>query len=209
MDRYANRKFQATPSTIWREFYLQILSNFPEVAQGCFQKKYNAIEWSQNREHFDAWCKGMTGYPIVDAAMRCLNATGWMHNRNRMIVAMFLAKDLLLPWFWGEKYFMQQLVDGDLAANNGGWQWCAGVGTDAAPYFRIFNPITQGEKFDPEGAFIKQWVPELASFHGKNIHRPWDNGGHEKSSFGYPSRIVIHEEQRNQCLALYKAVVGS
>jgi deoxyribodipyrimidine photo-lyase len=143
---------------------------------------------------------------MVDAAMRCLNATGWMHNRNRMIVAMFLAKDLLLPWFWGEKYFMQKLVDGDLAANNGGWQWCAGVGTDAAPYFRIFNPIVQGERFDPQGAFIKQWLPELASLSASHIHRPWESPKFQTGQINYPARIVLHEEQRSRCLALYKKI---
>ena len=141
---------------IWREFYLQVLTNFPHVMKGAFRPEYNALKWSDNKEHFSAWCEGRTGYPIVDAAMHCLNATGWMHNRLRMIVAMFLTKDLMINWQWGERYFMQQLVDGDLAANNGGWQWSAGTGTDAAPYFRIFNPVTQAEKFDANGDFVRQ-----------------------------------------------------
>ena len=131
---------------IWREFYTQVLHNFPHVTKGAFRPEYDKLQWSDNQEHFAAWCEGRTGYPIVDAAMRCLNATGTMHNRLRMIVAMFLTKDLLINWQWGERYFMKQLVDGDMAANNGGWQWSAGTGTDAAPYFRIFNPVSQGEK---------------------------------------------------------------
>ncbi|MFM7100657.1 MAG: cryptochrome/photolyase family protein, partial [Verrucomicrobiota bacterium] len=146
---------------IWREFYVQILANFPHVVVGAFRPEYNRLDWPGSEDHFQAWCAGQTGYPIVDAALRCLNATGWMHNRLRMIVAMFLTKDLLVSWQRGERYFMQQLVDGDLAANNGGWQWSAGTGTDAAPYFRIFNPVSQGEKFDPEGTFIRRWIPEL------------------------------------------------
>lgn len=193
---------------IWREFYLQVLHNFPHVMKGAFRPEYNQLKWSDNHNHFDAWCAGMTGYPIVDAAMRCLNATGNMHNRLRMIVAMFLTKDLLIHWQWGERYFMQQLVDGDLAANNGGWQWSAGTGTDAAPYFRIFNPVSQGEKFDPQGEFVRRWVPELESLPGDVIHRPWE----DPLSLGrisYPPRIVRHEEQRPKCLAMFGAVKKS
>ena len=190
---------------IWREFYTQVLHNFPRVAQGAFRPEYDRLQWSENHDHFAAWCAGRTGYPIVDAAMRCLNATGTMHNRLRMIVAMFLTKDLLLSWQWGERYFMQQLVDGDLAANNGGWQWSAGTGTDAAPYFRIFNPVSQAEKFDPGGDFVRRWIPELAGFPGDLIHQPWKNLPLlEKSK--YPPRIVLHAEQRLKCLALFKAV---
>lgn len=136
---------------IWREFYLQGLHNFPHVTKGAFRPEFDVLRWSNNREQFQMWCDGMTGFSIVDAAMRCLNATGNLHNRLRMIVAMFLTKDLLLNWQWGERYFMQKLVDGDVAANNGGWQWSAGTGTDAAPYFRIFDPVSQGEKCDPKG----------------------------------------------------------
>ena len=190
---------------IWREFYTQVLSNFPHVTRGAFRPEYDALKWSDNIEHFQAWCQGMTGYPIVDAAMRCLNKTGWMHNRLRMIVAMFLSKDLMLPWQWGEKYFMKQLVDGDMAANNGGWQWSAGTGTDAAPYFRIFNPTSQAQKVDVDGNFVRLWVPELASLSGSSIHEPWKEPllpGRLK----YPERIVKHEEQREKCLAMFKAV---
>ena len=190
---------------IWREFYLQVLHHFPHVTRGAFRPEYDRVAWSDNQEHFQAWCEGRTGYPIVDAAMRCLNATGMMHNRLRMIVAMFLTKDLLLHWQWGERYFMRQLVDGDMAANNGGWQWSAGTGTDAAPYFRIFNPVTQGEKFDAEGKFVRQWIPELAAFPDDMIHQPWENPLLLSRSH-YPQRIVLHEEQRPKCLALFKAV---
>jgi deoxyribodipyrimidine photo-lyase len=190
---------------IWREFYLQVLHNFPHVTKGAFRPEYDELKWSANKEHFAAWCEGRTGYPIVDAAMRCLNSTGMMHNRLRMIVAMFLTKDLLIHWQWGERYFMKQLVDGDMAANNGGWQWSAGTGTDAAPYFRIFNPVSQGEKFDPEGTFVRRWVPELAEFPNDAIHQPWEHPLLSANS-KYPARVVLHEEQRTKCLAMFKAV---
>ena len=176
---------------IWREFYLQILANFPHVARGSFRREYDALDWENNTGHFEAWKAGHTGYAIVDAAMRCLNATGWMHNRLRMIVAMFLTKDLLVSWQWGERCFMQQLIDGDMAANNGGWQWSAGTGADAAPYFRIFNPITQSRKFDPDGAFIRQWLPEA------NPVDPHDF---------WKKPIVDHAAQRAKCLALYAKI---
>ena len=190
---------------IWREFYLQVLANFPHVMRGCFRPEYDALAWPGEEAHFTAWCEGRTGYPIVDAAMRCLNATGGMHNRLRMIVAMFLTKDLLISWQRGERYFMRQLVDGDLAANNGGWQWSAGTGTDAAPYFRIFNPVTQGEKFDPDGAFVRQWVPELATVAKDHIHAPWE-AGLLSGARNYPPPIVNHAVQRERCLAMFKAV---
>jgi deoxyribodipyrimidine photo-lyase len=146
---------------IWRDFYKHILYHFPHVETGCFRREYDALEWPNDQDLFEAWCEGRTGYPIVDAAMRQLNQTGWMHNRLRMITASFLTKDLLLNWRLGERYFMKQLLDGDLAANNGGWQWAAGTGTDAQPYFRIFNPASQTAKFDPEETFIRKYVPEL------------------------------------------------
>lgn len=188
---------------IWREFYLQILANFPHVASGSFRPEYDALQWEGTDAWFEAWCAGRTGYPIVDAAMRCLNATGWLHNRLRMIVAMFLTKDLLLSWQRGERYFMRQLVDADLAANNGGWQWSAGCGTDAAPYFRIFNPTTQGLKFDPEGRFIRRWIPELATIPDDSIHAP----AAEPlllAGTGYPEPVVTHAVQRKRCLAMFK-----
>ena len=192
---------------IWREFYLQILHNFPHIMRGSFRPEYDALEWSENRDHLQAWQAGRTGYPIVDAAMRCLNKTGWMHNRLRMIVAMFLTKDLLINWREGEQYFMEKLVDGDLAANNGGWQWSAGTGTDAAPYFRIFNPVTQAEKFDPDGAFVKLWVPELRDVSAELVHRPWENPLLLNRS-KYAERIVLHDVQRTRCLAMYQKVKG-
>jgi len=170
---------------IWRDFYKQILWEFPHVAEGSFRKEYDAIEWENRKDLFQAWCEGRTGFPIVDAAMRQLNQTGWMHNRLRMIVASFLTKDLLISWQWGERYFMQKLFDGDLAANNGGWQWAAGTGTDAQPYFRIFNPTSQAEKFDPDGRFIAQYVPEV-------------------DSLKYPAPIVDHARQRVRALEMYK-----
>ena len=193
---------------IWREFYTQVLCNFPHVTKGAFRPEYDRLKWSENLDHFAAWCAGRTGYPIVDAAMRCLNATGTMHNRLRMIVAMFLTKDLLINWQWGERYFMQQLVDGDMAANNGGWQWSAGTGTDAAPYFRIFNPITQAEKFDPAGRFVRQWLPELAAFPAESIHQPWTDPLYFAKA-RYPARMVQHDVQRDLCLAMFKAAKGA
>lgn len=192
---------------IWREFYLQILANFPHVTKGAFRAEYDKLEWSDREDHFQAWCAGQTGYPIVDAAMRCLNATGNLHNRLRMIVAMFLTKDLLISWQKGELYFMHRLVDGDMAANNGGWQWSAGTGTDAAPYFRIFNPVSQGTKFDPDGDFVRRWIPELAHVPAEVIHAPWEKPL-ECYAKGYPQRIVLHEEQRPKCLAMFKRVKG-
>lgn len=193
---------------IWREFYAQVLHNFPHVTKGAFRPEYDKLKWSDNQEYFAAWCEGRTGYPIVDAAMRCLNVTGTMHNRLRMIVAMFLTKDLLINWQWGERYFMKQLVDGDMAANNGGWQWSAGTGTDAAPYFRIFNPVSQAEKFDAGGKFVRQWIPELKDFPDDLVHQPWENPLLLSKS-KYARRVVLHEEQREKCLAMFKAVKGS
>jgi deoxyribodipyrimidine photo-lyase len=170
---------------IWRDFYRQILWHFPHAATGAFQAKYRELKWHNNERHFAAWCEGRTGYPIVDAGMRQLNATGWMHNRVRMIVAAFLTKDLLVSWQWGERYFMQRLLDADLANNNGGWQWSASTGTDAQPYFRIFNPIAQARKFDPEGDYIHRYMPEI-------------------DSRDYPKPIVDHAAQRLKALELFR-----
>ena len=170
---------------IWRDFYHMILWHFPRVAKGlAFKPEYDGIEWRRDEGEFEQWCKGQTGYPIVDAGMRELNATGFMHNRVRMIVASFLTKHLLLDWRLGEAYFAQKLLDFDLAANNGGWQWAAGSGCDAAPYFRIFNPRLQTEKFDPQLAYIKKWVPEF-------------------QEFSYPKPLVEHELARKRCLEVY------
>lgn len=148
---------------IWRDFYHQILANFPHVAEGAFRKEYDQIEWDNDEAKFKLWSEGQTGFPLVDAGMRELNATGFMHNRVRMVVASFLTKQLLIDWRWGEAYFAAKLLDFDLAANNGGWQWAAGCGTDAAPYFRVFNPLLQQEKFDPQMLYIKTWVPEFGT----------------------------------------------
>ena len=195
---------------IWREFYVHILVHFPHVLRGSFRPAYDQIKWHNREEEFVAWCNGRTGYPIVDAAMRQLNRTGWMHNRARMIVASFLVKDLLINWQWGERYFMQQLVDGDPAANNGGWQWTAGTGTDAAPYFRIFNPTAQAQKFDPDGTFIRRWLPELAEVPQDYIHEPWQMPPMMQKSANcqigrdYPHPIVDHHEARDRTLAAYK-----
>jgi deoxyribodipyrimidine photo-lyase len=194
----------------WRDFYYQILWHFPRVVGNAFQVKYNDLSWENDDELFQAWCEGRTGYPIVDAAQRQLNAEAWMHNRARMITASFLTKDLLCDWRWGEKYFMQKLVDGDLASNNGGWQWAAGTGTDAQPFFRIFNPISQGEKFDPDGVYVKKWVPELARVPAKYVHQPWKLSPAEQAAVGcvlgkdYPHPIVDHKVQREKALQLYR-----
>ncbi len=190
----------------WHDFYLQILHHFPHVAVGAFRPHFDALEWENDETLFEAWKTGRTGYPIVDAAMRQMNAEAWMHNRGRMVTASFLTKDLLIDWRWGEKYFMQQLVDGDQAANNGGWQWAAGTGTDAQPFFRIFNPTSQGEKFDADGAYVKRWVPELARVPAKFIHAPWKLSDAEREHLGagdYPARVVDHAVQRGRALAMY------
>ena len=173
---------------IWREFYIQILYHFPHVSQNAFNASLANIPWRNNESEFSAWKNGLTGMPIVDAAMRQLKETGWMHNRARMIVASFLVKDLLIDWRWGEAWFMENLLDGDIAANNGGWQWTAGTGTDAAPYFRIFNPVLQSAKFDPEGNYIRKWVPELSGLNAKEIHTPWD---FDIKISGYPERPIV------------------
>jgi deoxyribodipyrimidine photo-lyase len=170
---------------IWRDFYMMILYHFPHSATRAFNSKYDLIVWRNDPSEFEAWCEGRTGYPIVDAGMRELNATGFMHNRVRMITAGFLTKHLLIDWRWGEAYFAQKLLDFDLAANNGGWQWAAGTGCDAAPYFRIFNPAEQTKKFDPQLIYIKKWVPDFSSFH-------------------YPKPIVEHKFARERCLKTYQ-----
>lgn len=199
---------------IWRDFYFAILHHFPHVARGSFHRAYDAIAWENDADHFAAWCAGQTGYPFIDAAMRQLAATGWMHNRARMAVASFLVKDLLIDWRWGERWFMQMLLDGDLAANNGGWQWSAGVGTDAAPYFRIFNPTAQGQKFDPDGAYVRRWVPELRTVPSKYIHEPWRMPRSDQLRAGcvigqhYPAPIVDHAVARERVLAAYKQARG-
>ena len=186
---------------IWREFFIHILYHFPQVHNSSFRPQYDQINWRNDGDEFEAWKEGLTGYPVVDAAMRQMLATGWMHNRARMIVASFLVKDLLIDWRWGERWFMQNLIDGDVAANNGGWQWTAGTGTDAAPYFRIFNPILQSKKFDPQGIYIKQWVPELAHLDTNVIHAPWEKN---ISVANYPEPIVDHKFAHQRTLEAYK-----
>jgi len=190
---------------IWREFYFQILFHRPDVAFGkAFKKEYELIAFENNPDYFKAWTEGKTGYPIVDAAMRQLNQTGFMHNRLRMIAASFLVKDLLVDWRWGEAYFAEKLIDFDLSANNGGWQWAASTGCDAQPWFRIFNPITQSLRFDAQGKFIKKYIPELYSLDNDEIHAPWLRQNTQK--IDYPKPIVDHASQRIKALALYKSV---
>lgn len=173
---------------IWREFYMMILWHFPDVVEGSFHRKYDAIEWRNDEAEFEKWCSGQTGYPIVDAGMRELKATGYMHNRVRMITASFLTKHLLIDWRWGEAWFARYLLDFELASNNGGWQWAAGTGCDAAPYFRIFNPASQTKKFDNDREYIRKWVPEL-------------------DSEDYPDRMVDHKFARQRALDTYKAAL--
>jgi deoxyribodipyrimidine photo-lyase len=196
---------------IWRDFYFQILHHRPDLAEGnSFKAEFNHLPFPNREDWFAAWCEGRTGFPIVDAAMRQLNQTGYMHNRLRMVAASFLVKDLLIDWRWGERYFAEHLIDFDFSANNGGWQWAASTGCDAQPWFRIFNPITQSEKFDPEGKFIRKYIPELAACHAKEIHAPWLIPLLRQQEIGlnigqdYPAPIVDHGLQRTQALALYK-----
>ncbi|MCU0316371.1 MAG: DNA photolyase family protein [Fimbriimonadaceae bacterium] len=187
---------------IWREFYHMILACFPHVGEGkTFKHELNDLEWPGEEQHLEAWKRGETGFPIVDAAMRCFNQTGWMHNRLRMVVAMFLTKDLLIDWRQGEQYFADGLLDFELASNNGGWQWSASTGVDAQPYFRVFNPVLQSQKFDPEGRFIRDWVPELRGVSNSEIHWPHDG---LFAPDGYPEPIVDHRKQKELAIALFK-----
>lgn len=196
---------------IWRDFYVQVLYHFPHALRGSFKPVYDQIAWPNDPTLFAAWTEGKTGYPIVDAAMRQLQQEGWMHNRARMIVASFLTKDLLIDWRWGERHFMRLLIDGDPAANNGGWQWAAGTGTDAQPYFRIFNPVSQGQKFDPDGEYVRRYVPELARVPARFIHEPHKLPAADQIRAGvrigrdYPAPIVDHATQRMRALELYRA----
>ncbi|SHE39828.1 deoxyribodipyrimidine photo-lyase [Vibrio gazogenes] len=188
---------------IWREFYQHLIYFQPSLCQGkSFHPWGEQLHWHDASESLVRWQQGMTGYPFVDAAMRQLNQTGWMHNRLRMVVASFLTKDLHLDWREGERYFMSRLIDGDFAANNGGWQWSASTGCDGQPYFRIFNPVSQGKKFDPEGAFVREWVPELESVSNKWIHEPWRDPS--VNYLSYPQPIVDHQVERKLTLSLYQ-----
>ncbi len=195
---------------IWRDFYHMILDQFPHVARSAFNEKYKDLKWEGKEAHFQAWCEGQTGYPIIDAAMRYFVATGWMHNRLRMIVAMFLTKDLLIHWKKGEAFFARYLLDYDKAANNGGWQWSASTGCDAQPYFRVFNPTLQSKKFDPEGEFIRKNLPELEGFPDKYIHEPYLAPIGIQKLAGcivgkdYPEPIVDHKVQKLKAIAMFK-----
>jgi len=194
---------------IWREFFQGILYHFPHVLEQSFRTDLRAIRWENDETAFVAWREGRTGYPVVDAGMRQLAEIGWMHNRARMIVASFLVKDLLIDWRWGEQHFMQHLVDGDPAANNGGWQWTAGTGTDAAPYFRVFNPVLQAKKHDPQGVYVRRWVPELARVPDRFIREPWKMPSDVQRESGcvikrdYPPPIIDHAWARQRALAAY------
>lgn len=197
-------KFTWLNELIWREFYRNLLFHFPRLSKNqCFKEKYRQTAWHNNLLYFNAWCEGRTGYPLVDAAMRQLNQTGWMHNRLRMVVASFLTKHLLIDWRWGEQYFMEHLIDGDLAANNGGWQWAASTGCDAQPYFRIFNPTRQSERFDPKGNFIRKYLPELKEIPDKEIHSPHRFINKHNLTIYWPT-IVEHKEARLMALDFYK-----
>lgn len=197
---------------IWRDFYFQVCYHRPDLQLDgrAYRLEYDQLPFPNNRECFAAWCNGRTGFPIVDAAMRQLNQTGYMHNRLRMVVASFLVKDLLIDWRWGEQYFAEKLIDFDFSANNGGWQWAASTGCDAQPYFRIFNPQSQSEKFDAQGKFIRKYVPELSALDDKHIHAPWTESTSKKDLFmsmpevDYPMPVVNHALQRQKALALYK-----
>ena len=193
----------------WREFYADVLFHQPQTAWQNLQRKMDAIVQDTDeaaRARFAVFCSGDTGYPIVDAGIRQMLRTGWMHNRVRMIVASFLVKDLHLPWQWGARFFMRHLVDGDIASNNHGWQWTAGTGTDAAPYFRVFNPVSQGEKFDPTGAYVRAWVPEIADVDDRHVHAPWTLGLMAPGEYAPP--MVDHAVERETALARYKAATS-
>ena len=200
----------------WREFYAAVIENFPNVVEEEFQERYRGtLDWQSGDDLLEAWKQGRTGYPLVDAGMRELLADGWMHNRVRMVVASFLTKDLHIDWREGEKWFMERLIDGDMASNNGGWQWVTSVGTDPAPYFqRMFNPMTQHERFDPDSIYVKRWVPELAEVPGKKIFRPWLMSEEEQKEAGcvigedYPAPVVDHAEERRFAVERYRAAAG-
>jgi len=187
---------------VWREFYAALLEREPRVLREPQRREYARVAWDRDPRALAAWREGRTGYPIVDAGMRQLHATGWMHNRVRMLAASFLVKDLLLDWREGERWFLERLVDGDPASNDGGWQWCASTGTDAAPYFRIFDPSAQGERFDPQGRYVRRFVPELRGVPDRFVHRPWEA---PRPPRGYPAPIVDHAQRRELALERYRA----
>lgn len=205
LDDLSHPYFSWLNELIWRDFYKHLLFHFPNLIKGeCFREKYQHLKWPNPPALFEAWCEGKTGYPIIDAAMKQLLKTGWMHNRLRMIVASFLTKHLLVDWRWGERFFMQHLIDGDFSANNGGWQWAAGTGCDAQPYFRIFNPITQSKKYDPNGDFIRKYLKELESVPSKHIHFPHDYLVSVRQEHTYGPPIVEHKQARLSALDFYK-----
>ncbi len=216
-ERFSNAKLPTSieiyiKELVWREFAYHLLFHFPSTPKRPLNSKFSRFPWVRNSAHLTAWQKGMTGYPIIDAGMRELWATGWMHNRVRMIVASFLVKHLLIRWQEGAAWFWDTLVDADLASNTMGWQWSAGCGADAAPYFRIFNPMLQGEKFDPKGEYVKRWCPELKNLSVKFIHSPWESDASELEAAGielgssYPRPIVNHEESRKRALEAYRTI---
>jgi deoxyribodipyrimidine photo-lyase len=198
----------------WRDFYYQILFGHPRVTREAFNRAYNALPWRNDPEEIAAWREGRTGYPVVDAAMRQMVALGWMHNRARMITASFLTKHLLAHYAVGEQVFMEHLTDGDLASNNGGWQWAASVGTDAQPFFRVFNPTLQGKRYDPDGDYVRRWLPELARVPARYIHEPWTMPAETQRAAGcvigvdYPAPIVDHAAARERALALFGGAAG-
>ncbi len=197
---------------IWREFYMMVLYHQPEVVDRAFKPQYDNIKWRNNREEFKKWCEGKTGFPLVDAGMRQLNKTGYMHNRVRMVTASFLVKHLLQPWQQGEAWFWDTLVDADLANNASNWQWVAGTGADAAPFFRIFNPVLQGRRFDPEGGYVRRWVPELRRMPDRWLHAPWEAPGDVLRAAdvglgaGYPEPVVDHATARERALAAFRQI---
>ena len=189
---------------VWRDFFAQVLWHRPDVVDRAYRREYEHLRFGNDRGLFDAWCAGRTGYPLVDAAMRELDATGFMHNRLRMVTASFLVKDLLCDWRWGERHFAQKLLDYDLASNNGNWQWVASTGCDAQPWFRIFNPVAQSQRFDPDGAYIRRFVPELRALDGPSIHAPW-KASDSTVVRDYPAPVVDHAAARAAALAMFKA----
>ncbi len=204
-----DRRLAFVRQICWRDFHTQILYHFPHTRHRGLRPEFDSMQWNDDHESFDAWRMGLTGYPLVDAGMRQLNQEGWMHNRVRMVTASFLVKDLLIDWRMGERHFRRHLLDGDLAQNVGNWQWVAGTGADAAPYFRIFNPVTQAKKFDPDGKYVRRYVPELAGLTAPAIHEPWSYplelaAAGVTPGVDYPSPIVDHAEARLETLAAYE-----